>query len=64
MEITSARKNNKSICSGGRSIDSGEQVTFSRAQNNYESKFNKLLHETCNRTSLDFIVTIALQSRE
>lgn len=64
MEITSAWKNDKAICSGRRSIvDSGAPV-ISRAHNNYESKFNKLLHETCNRISLHSIVAIALQSRE
>ena len=64
MEITSAWKNDKAICSGGRTIDSGSQVIFSRAHNNDECKFNKMLHETCNRISLDSIVTIVLQSRE
>ena len=64
MEITSAWKNDKPICSGGRTIDSGSQVIFSRAHNNDESKFNKLMHETCNRISLDSTVTIALPSRE
>lgn len=64
MEITSAWKNYKAICSGGRTIDSGSQVIFSRAHNNDESKFNKLLHETCNRIPLDSIAPIAPQSRE
>lgn len=64
MEIISARKNDKAICSAGRSIDFGARVFFSRAHNNYESKFNKLLHETCSRIFLDSIVAIALQTRE
>lgn len=64
MEISHAWKNDKPICSGGRTIDSRSQVIFSRAHNNDESKFNKLLHETCNRISLDSTVTIAQQSRE
>lgn len=64
MEITSAWKNDKAICSGRRNIGSGAQVIFSRAHNNYENKFNKRLHETCNKISLDPIVPIALQTRE
>lgn len=64
MEITSARKNDKAICSGRRNIVSGAQVIFSRAHNNYENKFNKLLHETCNKIPLDSIVPIVLQTGE